>query len=159
MMRNKRLYVLRHGNAVPYGYEQDETRELTELGSSELCAVAEAFLHKNITFDKVFVSPYVRAQQTANVFLKSLGTNVIFENSDLITPHGQPIKVANWVNDQPYESILLVTHQPFAQAFIDYLVDEPLSPSFAMATGTIVAIEGELFASACCQFKWCISPS
>ena len=30
MRKLKRLYVLRHGNAQPYGYAHDESRELTE---------------------------------------------------------------------------------------------------------------------------------
>ncbi|MCW4631732.1 MULTISPECIES: hypothetical protein [Marinomonas] len=76
-----------------------------------------------------------------------------------ITPNGQKIDVALWLNDLPYESILLVTHQPFSHQFVDYLVDQPLPINFAMTTGTLASVEGELFAGACCQFRWCFSPS
>ena len=159
MTKPKCLYVLRHGNAVPYGYDQDELRELTDLGVVEVKAAANAFREKNLSFDKVFVSPYVRAQQTAKVFLAGLDAFLGFEDSSLITPDGHPMEVAAWLDDQPYHSILLVTHQPFAHQFVDYLVDEPLPINFAMTTATLVAVEGELFASACCQFKWSVSPS
>lgn len=159
MTKSKRLYVLRHGNAAPYGYDQDELRELTKLGIVEVKAAAAAFREKNLSFDKVFVSPYVRAQQTAKVFLAGLDAASSFEDLSLITPDGQPMAVAAWLNDQPYHSILLVTHQPFAHQFVDYLVDEPLPINFAMTTATLVAVEGELFAAACCQFKWRVSPS
>jgi phosphohistidine phosphatase len=54
---------------------------------------------------------------------------------------------------------LLVTHQPFAHQFVDFLVDEPLPMNFAMTTATLTSVEGEFFAGACCQFRWCISPS
>ena len=53
------------------------------------------------------------------------------------------IDVALWLNDQPYESILLVTHQPFSHQFVDYLVDQPLPINFAMTTGALASVEGE----------------
>ncbi|RBP84614.1 phosphohistidine phosphatase SixA [Marinomonas rhizomae] len=159
MKKLKRLYVLRHGNAQAYGYDQDERRELTELGVAEVKTVARAFRAKGERLDAVFVSPYTRAQQTAKIFLADLDVSVTVENSALITPYGREMDVANWLSDQPYESILLVTHQPFAHQLVDFLVDEPLPVSFAMTTATIAAVEGEFFAGACCQFRWCVSPS
>lgn len=159
MKKLKRLYVLRHGNAQAYGYDQDERRELTELGVAEVKTVARAFRAKGEGLDAVFVSPYTRAQQTAKIFLADLDVSVTVENSALITPYGREMDVANWLSDQPYESILLVTHQPFAHQLVDFLVDEPLPVSFAMTTATIAAVEGEFFAGACCQFRWCVSPS
>ncbi|WP_417527024.1 phosphohistidine phosphatase SixA [Marinomonas shanghaiensis] len=155
----KRLYVLRHGNAQPYGYAHDESRELTELGVAEVKTVAQAFREKGERFDAVFVSPYVRAQQTAKVFLAALDGVVEIKSCPLITPDGRKIDTAQWLNDQPYRSILLVTHQPFAHQFVDYLVDQPLPMNFAMTTGALASIEGEFFAAACCQFRWCVSPS
>lgn len=159
MKKPKRIYVLRHGNAQPYGYDKDERRELTELGVAEVKTAARAFRNKGEQFDVVFVSPYIRAQQTAKVFLADLDVSVEVKDSSLITPDGREMDVANWLNDQPYESILLVTHQPFAHQFVDFLVDEPLPVSFAMTTATIAAVEGEFLARACCQFRWCVSPS
>jgi phosphohistidine phosphatase len=158
MKKFKRLYVLRHGNAEPYGYDQDERRELTELGVAEVKAAARAFRTKGEVIDKVFVSPYVRAQQTAKIFLADLDVSIGMEACPLITPDGSAVDVAIWLNEQPYESILLVTHQPFAHQFVDYLVDEPLPVSFAMTTATLASVKGELFAGACCQFKWYVSP-
>ncbi|WP_409419531.1 phosphohistidine phosphatase SixA [Marinomonas sp. RS-M-Aa-14] len=159
MRKLKRLYVLRHGNAQPYGYAHDESRELTELGVAEVKMAAQAFRERGEAIDVVFVSPYVRAQQTAKTFLASLDTSVEMKDCPFITPNGQKIDVALWLNDLPYESILLVTHQPFSHQFVDYLVDQPLPINFAMTTGTLASVEGELFAGACCQFRWCFSPS
>ncbi|MGO2355200.1 MAG: phosphohistidine phosphatase SixA [Marinomonas foliarum] len=159
MMKLKRLYVLRHGNAQPYGYDLDERRELTELGVAEVKMAALAFKSRAETLDVVLVSPYVRAQQTAKVFLSSLDVSVEQQNCPLITPDGRCMDVALWLNEQPYESILLVTHQPFAHQFVDFLVDEPFPVSFAMTTAALASVEGELFANACCQFRWSESPS
>lgn len=159
MKKLKRLYVLRHGNAQPYGYDKDERRELTELGVAEVKTAARDFRNKGEKFDVVFASPYVRAQQTAKIFLADLDVSVEINDCPLITPDGQSVSVADWLNEQPYESILLVTHQPFAHDFVDFLVDEPLPVSFAMTTATLASIEGEFFAGACCKFCWCASPS
>lgn len=159
MKKLKRLYVLRHGNAEPYGSGQDKLRELTDVGRKEVASTAEQFRLKNESFDVVFVSPYVRAQQTVKTFLANLDVSVEVKNCPLITPDGRSEDVAFWLNQQPYDSILLVTHQPFAYQFIDYMVDEPLPVGFAMTTATMVSVEGEFFAGACCQFCWNVSPS
>jgi phosphohistidine phosphatase len=158
MKKLKRLYVLRHGNAEPYGLGQDEFRKLTELGVAEVKATARAFLAKNEVPDVVLVSPYVRAQQTATHFLSVLEAGLEIQNSPLITPYGKEVEVTEWLDQLPYESILLITHQPFAYQLVDFLVDEPLPANFAMATATLAAVEGEFFAGACCRFRWCSSP-
>jgi phosphohistidine phosphatase len=159
MKKLKRLSILRHGNAEPYGFNQDELRELTTLGVAEVKTTARAFASKAEVFDAVFVSPYVRAQQTAKIFLADLELSVDIQSCPLIMPYGKEMEVSAWLDEQPYESILLVTHQPFAHQFVDFLVDEPLPMNFAMTTATLASVEGEFFAGACCQFRWCISPS
>lgn len=155
----KRLYVLRHGNAQALGYDRDDKRELTELGVAEVKTAAKLFKRQFETLDAVFVSPFVRAQQTAKTFLAELDVSVVVETCSLITPEGNKAEVAVWLEKQPYEAVLLVTHQPFAHQFVDYLVDEPLPLNFAMTTASIAALEGEFFAGACCELRWHKSPS
>lgn len=159
MTKRKRLFILRHGNAQPYGYDRDEMRELTELGVAEVKMAARTLKAKSEVFDVVYVSPYVRAQQTAKILLADLDVSAEVITCPFITPDGKNMDVALWLNEQPYDSVLLVTHQPFAHQFVDFLVDEPLPVSFAMTTATLAAVEGELFAAACCQFRWSESPS
>lgn len=158
-MKNKRLYIMRHGNAEPFGYQDDASRALTELGYEEVRRTAQAFANTNEDFDAIFVSPFLRAQQTANEFIKILGTATLPTTLDTITPSGKSLDIALWLNDLPYESVLLVTHQPFAYQLVDLLADEPLPASFQMQTASLAALEGELFATACCQYRWAISPA
>ncbi|MBJ7539470.1 phosphohistidine phosphatase SixA [Marinomonas transparens] len=159
MSKTKHLYVLRHGEAESYGYNKDELRALTDFGFDEVKSTAQVFQAKGEMFDAVFVSPYLRAQQTAQCFLEALGSLIKAETCPLITPSGKGEEVALWLNSQPYQSILIVTHQPFAHQFVDLLVDEPLPANFAMTTATLAAVQGELFATACCQYRWSVSPS
>lgn len=158
MSKPKRLFVLRHGHAQPFGYEQDECRLLTELGIAEVKAAANAYKAKAEHVDAIIVSPYLRAQQTAKVFLEELNSSLNIINCPLIIPEGNKVEAALWLDSQPYQSILVVTHQPFAHQFLDYLVDEPLPVGFSMATATLVSVEGVFFAGACCQFRWQFSP-
>ncbi len=153
----KRLYVLRHGHAEPYSYSQDAQRKLTEKGVAQVISTAEAFVKKAEHLDVVFVSPYLRAQQTAKTFLATLGESVEVKDCPEITPDGRVVNVAAWLGEQDDNAILLVTHQPFAYQLIDYLVDEPLPLDLSMETATMVALEGELLAGACCQYRWKIS--
>ncbi|TYL47734.1 SixA phosphatase family protein [Marinomonas sp. IMCC 4694] len=158
MSKPKRLFVLRHGHAQPFGYECDENRALTELGIAEVKAAAKAFIAQVETFDAIIVSPYLRAQQTAKVFLEELNSSLNIIDCPLIVPEGRKIEAAIWLDSQRYRSILVVTHQPFAHQFLDYLVDEPLPVGFSMTTATLVSVEGVFFAGACCQFRWRFSP-
>jgi phosphohistidine phosphatase len=155
----KRLYVLRHGHAEPYNYDQDEQRQLTDHGVAEVVSTAQSFIKKAEHVDVVFVSPYIRAQQTTQAFLATLDESIEVKDCPLITPYGQEIEVAAWLGELPYESILLVTHQPFAYQLIEFLSDRPLPANFSMKTATMVALDGELLAGACCQFRWAISAS
>ncbi|MEP0072458.1 MAG: phosphohistidine phosphatase SixA [Marinomonas sp.] len=155
----KRLYVLRHGHAEPYSNSQDAQRKLTGKGVAQVVSTAEAFVKKAEHLDVVFVSPYLRAQQTAKTFLATLGESVEVKDCPEITPDGRVVNVAAWLGEQPYESILLITHQPFAYQLIDFLADEPLPKGFMMNTATLAALEGELLAGACCRCRWSISAS
>lgn len=150
---------MRHGHAEPFGYEHDSERALTAQGYEEVRSTAEQFSTFDEDFDAIFVSPFLRAQQTANEFIKVLGSQSLPQTLDSITPSAKELDVALWLNELPFESVLLVTHQPFAYQLLDMLADEPLPSSFQMTTATIAALEGELFATACCQFRWAVSPN
>lgn len=157
-VKTKRLYVLRHGHAEPFGFDGDAQRALTEQGLAEVRSTAAQFAETQEVFDAIFVSPYLRAQQTAKTFMAVAGCQTEAQTLPTITPSGKEVDIALWLNEQPYDSILLVTHQPFAYQLIDLLADEPLPHTFQMVTATLAALEGELYATACCQFKWAITP-
>lgn len=65
----KKLYLLRHADAVPMGPGQkDSQRSLTDLGKRQSAqAAAEAKL-RGYTFDVILSSPYARASETARIF-------------------------------------------------------------------------------------------
>ncbi|GAB3475655.1 phosphohistidine phosphatase SixA [Marinomonas epiphytica] len=160
MKKAKTLFILRHGEAEPYGFDvEDEKRRLTDFGRREVSSVAQQFEVQGVKLDAVVVSPYIRAQQTAEAFIKQQGLELHYLTSDLITPDGQEHLVADYLQNLPYARILLVTHQPFAHQFVDYLVDQPLPRQFAMTTATLAVVNLDVVAMACGQFSGSLSPN
>lgn len=66
-----KLWVLRHGEAVPYGSCPDSERELTEHGRKEALSSAARLIGQPLT--AIYASPYLRAQQTAQIVREALG--------------------------------------------------------------------------------------
>jgi phosphohistidine phosphatase len=62
------IFVMRHGQAEMVA-PSDEQRPLTETGIKEAKFIGQWLLKNNTIFDCVFVSPYVRAQQTADALI------------------------------------------------------------------------------------------
>ncbi len=59
-----KIFILRHGEAEHFA-NTDAERQLTPRGRTESEAVARACKEQGFAqFDKVLVSPYIRAQQT-----------------------------------------------------------------------------------------------
>lgn len=159
-MSLKRLYILRHGNAEPYHHNGDANRSLTQFGIDEVISTANQFFDSGEIFSQVFVSPYRRAQETADYFLKTMGFSGSREVCNLITPNGKPFKVLKWLSEKSeIDSILLITHQPLASELAEMLSTLPLPNTFTMKTASIAAFDGEMLANACCDLRWQIHPS
>jgi phosphohistidine phosphatase len=69
----KRVIIVRHAKAVPYGYDDDFTRDLTERGVNDAGRIGNELKKKGITPDLMISSPANRALQTANIFAEDLG--------------------------------------------------------------------------------------
>ena len=59
-----KLWFIRHGEAEPY-QAHDAERQLTNYGRQQVVQAAD-FL-RDISFDRVLCSPYIRARQTAEL--------------------------------------------------------------------------------------------
>ena len=62
---------MRHGQAEAYA-SSDEARCLTSRGQAEALAAGRTLAALDVVFDAVWVSPFQRAQQTADQVLKSI---------------------------------------------------------------------------------------
>ncbi len=69
----KRVVIVRHGKAVPYGYEDDFNRDLRDRGKSDAALVSQELRSRNVVPDLIISSPAKRAIKTARIFADNLG--------------------------------------------------------------------------------------
>jgi phosphohistidine phosphatase len=68
----KRVVIVRHAKAVPYGYEDDFNRDLRDRGKNDAKMVSKELYTLEITPDAMISSPAKRALRTARIFAEHL---------------------------------------------------------------------------------------
>lgn len=68
----KRVVIVRHAKAVPFGYEDDYNRDLKERGLKDAKLVSEELNNLGIHPDAMISSPAKRAIKTARIFAEHL---------------------------------------------------------------------------------------
>jgi phosphohistidine phosphatase len=71
----KRVIIVRHAKAVPYGYDDDFTRDLTDRGVNDAQEIGKELKNIAIAPDSMISSPANRAIQTALIFAENMGFN------------------------------------------------------------------------------------
>ncbi|MGB1262008.1 MAG: phosphohistidine phosphatase SixA [Cognaticolwellia sp.] len=134
------IFIMRHGQAEMLA-ASDALRPLTEIGVAE-AKVTGRWLSKNFSsFDCVFVSPYKRAQQTADALLSQFGND---GNSgkratlSFITPEDSAKSVHDYLDaicsEHNYQRILLVSHMPLVSYLVAELSSDNAMPIFQTAS-------------------------
>ena len=85
-----KLWVLRHGEAESHA-PSDAQRNLTERGREEVLHSAAHLIGQPIS--AIIASPYVRAQQTAQLVREALGFVPEIRTVSWLTPDGNPLQV------------------------------------------------------------------
>ena len=114
-----KLWLLRHGEAVPHESKPDDERELTARGERQSIAAGEGLARLGVEFDACYTSPKVRALDTARLACRSLNiepeeaseVGAGFDSDaalELLRAHGEDAQV------------LIVGHEPdFSQIVYD----------------------------------------
>ncbi|PMH41826.1 phosphohistidine phosphatase SixA [Vibrio sp. 10N.286.49.B3] len=137
-----KIFIMRHGEATMYA-ASDEERALTDRGRTDSIAAANLCAQKGFNqFDKVLVSPYLRAQQTWQEITSHFSATSVETSSD-ITPYGQSEQVFDYVSAlvdvEKLETVLLVSHLPLVGYLTAEFVPDLAPPMFP--TSGIVCIE------------------
>jgi len=142
------LHFLRHAEAEALDrskHHHDRERLLTSAGRQKMQQAARGFLKSGVKFDRVLSSPYPRAVETAQIVSDIFGYREGIALSEHLVPDALFHKfrtefMASWTK---YDSLLIVTHQPFVSECISVLLtgkDDPLL-SINMGTGTLCSLE------------------
>jgi len=139
------VFIMRHGEAqsfVELAGCDDSQRALTKQGELEAKMMADWLRNMKISPSQVFVSPYVRAQQTTAIVTAAMQAPI--STLDFITPSGDAKQVHDFidgwcsensskVNKQEQQSILLVSHMPLVSYLVAELTRSENAPIFATA--------------------------
>ncbi len=156
-----KIYILRHGEAEA-PITSDFDRRLTDHGKKQIEQVFSMVSDEMSSIEKIYSSPYVRAQETAILvsdLLKARNSNApeINTTSDLV-PESSLIKVMTLLESESAESILFVSHQPLVGELVNRLCSSP-SGYHAMGTGNLACIDLDVPAFGCGNLLWLKVPT
>lgn len=149
------LFILRHGHAEPQK-TTDEMRNLSITGARDVAAMTARSLADLRSLQQVWVSPLLRAQQTAEIVsneLKKSAINFSMRTSDLIMPEANSALLFNALQSAHCETILLISHQPLVGRFIDLFCGSHPA-CHAMNTSSMACIDYEVAASGLGSLRW-----
>jgi phosphohistidine phosphatase len=134
-----KLWVLRHGEAEPYGARPDSERALTDHGRKEVLSSAARLMGQPLT--AIYASPYLRAQQTAQLVREALGFEPEIRTVDWLTPETDPDKVAEQLVS--VSNVLLVSHNPLVGHLLSYLQHGAGHPPEKVSTAGLAELKGD----------------
>lgn len=134
-----KLWVLRHGEAEPYGSRPDSERALTAHGREEALRSAAELIGQPIS--AIYASPYLRAQQTAELVREALGFQPDIRTVEWLTPDNRAQAVAEQLVSVDYA--LLVSHNPLVGNLLGYLQHGHVQQPEAVKTAGLAELEGD----------------
>lgn len=131
---------MRHGDAeYPTGGGADAQRRLTDWGRVQAETMAGVVKRAGDIPDQIVASPYVRAQQTAQILARTLGLSEKMETGRLLSPAASHDDLTAVVREyREAETLLLVGHMPSMGTFAGSLIAE--HAAIDMPTAAIAAI-------------------
>ena len=140
----KRVVIVRHGKAVPYGYEDDFSRDLRDRGKNDAKRIRHELNERGILADVIISSPAKRAIKTARIFADELGFNrsEILQNQDLYGGLTTD-EFLDIIRELPAEAntVFFFGHNPGFYYFVCNLLEEFWGD---MPTSSTVAIDFEV---------------
>jgi phosphohistidine phosphatase len=143
------IYLVRHAAAVARGADgiaTDEERPLSEEGWKQAASLGRVFKKRGIIPEMVVTSPLVRAVQTAKELCTVLElTDRHIETRDELAPDGRPKKLARYLNGLPWQSVILVGHQPDLGSCAGWLLgNKEMQIDFAKGGAAMIRVEGSV---------------
>lgn len=150
-----RLWLLRHGQAEPQA-ASDAVRELTAQGRKEVLQAAAQLAGRPLT--AILASPYVRAQQTAELVREALGFAGAVATVAWLTPDTDPREVLKYLDEREGGEILLVSHQPLIGALGGLLLHGHRQEPLPMRTASLAELDGDMAAAGLMELLALIHP-
>jgi phosphohistidine phosphatase len=117
------VYLIQHAESK--AKEEDAARPLTDRGKITVEIAGAHLVRLGISFDRVFHSGKLRAQQTAEIIGASLNINDKVEAHTGLDPMDPVEPIMRWLSEQAergVKSIAIVGHLPFLDKLASILV-------------------------------------
>lgn len=146
-----KLIIMRHGQAS-WSAPSDQERPLTDAGRAEVERTARKL--KTHPIDRILASPYLRAQQTAEIVSGILGCPV--ETLDCITPDDSPKAAMDALPDSG--NVLIASHMPLVSALTGLLCEGSYSSGPGFYTGNAAVLELDMPGPGMASLKEMVTP-
>lgn len=137
-----KVFLVRHGDAdaeVPEGLS-DEARNLTTRGRAALVAHFSALKERFGTPTAIWMSPLVRAVQTAQILALTLGHEGPVNVNRALIPEMPVGALDALLADRTSPPLVLVGHQPSIGAMAAHLMGVP-SLQHPVTPGTVISLD------------------
>ena len=128
-----RIYLVRHGDAVPEEEAaSDRDRWLSARGREHARVLGRLLREQRLEPDVILSSPLPRAMQTAELLAQSLDYLGVVTSLRCLEPSAQPRVAATEIMARG-TSVLVVSHEPAISSLGAYLMSRPAFPQFRTA--------------------------
>lgn len=145
------LFILRHGQAEPYS-KKDAQRQLVDIGRREVEEAISSSLDDLQPVAQIWISPLVRAQQTAEIASRLL-PHALLQTLDILVPDADPVSVFEKLAASKCQSLLLVSHQPLVSTLCEMACG--VEPGYySMSTASLACVDFDAPAAGLGQLRW-----
>lgn len=129
------VFLIRHATAIDETLAvRDPNRHLTAEGRKEARALGDRLRWHDCAPTLLWSSPLVRAIQTAELVVQTLGVELVVESVPELAPEGHPREVAAAIAKLPDDAlVMLFGHEPTLSAIGAILTSDPDFPAIAKA--------------------------
>ena len=158
-----KIYLIRHSNAVDPGtpgYEDDSLRPLTEKGRDKMKDIASALKELDVKPDLIVSSPYVRAQQTAEILAKVLKYKPELAFIDALVPMVNADNIIGEINEKySVDELVLVGHEPCLSVLIGTLIAGNPELAINLKNGGVCCLSSDdLHTERKAVLEWLLTP-
>jgi phosphohistidine phosphatase len=141
----QRLYLLRHGIAVPHGTPgiADDDRPLTAKGEKRMRQVAHGLRRLKLKLDRIITSPLPRARRTAEIVAEILDASYLLEDCDALRADRDAASIRDWLQARPEPRLMIVGHNPAFADLVGLLATGTPQPLGELRKGGLAAFAAE----------------
>ena len=121
----KRVIIVRHAKAVPYGYDNDIERNLTERGEEDADLISSELLKLKVSPDLIISSPAKRARKTAEIFARNLNypkDTIRFEKKLFSGKTPENFLIMLKEIEDKHNTVFVFGHNPTVFYYLNYLL-------------------------------------